>query len=105
MRNKILDYIKTSIYPIKLIDLSKELELDFQIVKEYVTQLENESLIFKHSNRGYLSTPERVKEVKQAKASASKENAPSKQKQPSKAQQVKELKEKIKSHAYFMTSS
>ena len=96
MRNKILDYIKTSIYPIKLIDLSKELELDFQIVKEYVTQLENESLIFKHSNRGYLSTPERVKEVKQAKASASKENAPSKPKQASKSQQVKELKEKIK---------
>ena len=96
MRNKILDYIKTSIYPIKLIDLSKELELDFQIVKECVTQLENESLIFKHSNRGYLSTPERVKEVKQAKVSASKESSPSKPKQASKSQQVKELKEKIK---------
>ena len=96
MRNKILNYIKTSIYPIKLIDLSKELELDFQIVKECVTQLENESLVFKHSNRGYLSTPERVKASEQAKVSNSKENAPSKQKQPSKAQQVKELKEKIK---------
>ena len=97
MRNKILDYIKTSIYPIKLIDLSKELELDFQAVKECVTQLENESLVFKHSNRGYLSTPESVKEVKQAKVSTNKENAPSKPKQASKAQQVNELKEKIKS--------
>ena len=96
MRNKILDYIKTSIYPIKLIDLSKELELDFQVVKECVAQLENESLVFKHSNRGYLITPERVKASEQAKVSNSKENEPSKQKQPSKAQQVKELKEKIK---------
>ena len=95
MRNKILDYIKTSIYPIKLIDLSKELELDFQAVKECVTQLENESLVFKHSNRGYLSTPERVKEAKQAKVSISKESAPSKPSKPSKEQQVKELKEKI----------
>ena len=96
MRNKILDYIKTSIYPIKLIDLSKELELDFQAVKECVSHLESESLVFKHSNRGYLSTPERVKEVKQAKVSSTKENSPSKPKQPSKAQQAKELKEKIK---------
>ena len=95
MRNKILNYIKTSISPIKLLEISKELEIDFKSVKECVTQLESESLVFKHSNRGYLSTPERVKEVKQAKASASKENAPSKQKQASKAQQVKELKEKI----------
>ena len=96
MRNKILNYIKTSISPIKLIDLSKELELDFQIVKECVTQLENESLIFKHSNRGYLSTPERVKEVKQAKVSSNKAIAPKKPRKPRKAQQVKELKEKIK---------
>lgn len=96
MRNKILDYIKTSIYPIKLIDLSKELELDFQIVKECVTQLENESLIFKHSNRGYLSTPERIKEAKQAKVSSSKGSAPKKPRKPSKSQQIKDLKEKIK---------
>ena len=96
MRNKILDYIKTSIYPIRLFEISKELEFDIQIVKECVTQLESESLVFKHSNRGYLSTPERIKEEKQVKVSNSKENAPSKQKQPSKAQQVKELKEKIK---------
>lgn len=96
MRNKILNYIKTSISPIKLLEISKELEIDFKAVKECVTQLENESLVFKHSNRGYLSTPERVKEAKQAKASASKENAPSKPKQASKSQQVKELKEKIK---------
>ena len=96
MRNKILNYIKTSIYPIKLIDLSKELELDFQIVKECVTQLENESLIFKHSNRGYLSTPERIKEAKQAKVSSSKGSAPKKPRKPSKSQQIKDLKEKIK---------
>ena len=96
MRNKILNYIKTSIYPIKLIDLSKELELDFQAVKECVTQLENESLIFKHSNRGYLSAPERIKEEKQAKVSTSKENAPKKPRKPSKSQQIKDLKEKIK---------
>ena len=96
MRNKILNYIKTSISPIKLLEISKELEIDFKSVKECVTQLESESLVFKHSNRGYLSTPERVKEVKQAKASASKENAHSKPKQASKSQQVKELKEKIK---------
>ena len=96
MRNKILEYIKTSIYPIRLFEIAKELEFDIQIVKECVTQLENESLVFKHSNRGYLSAPERVKDVKQAKVSASKENAPSKQKQASKSQQVKELKEKIK---------
>ena len=96
MRNKILNYIKTSISPIKLLEISKELEIDFKSVKECVTQLESESLVFKHSNRGYLSTPERIKEEKQVKVSNSKENAPSKQKQPSKAQQVKELKEKIK---------
>ena len=96
MRNKILDYIKTSIYPIKLIDLSKELELDFQAVKECVTQLESESLVFKHSNRGYLSTPERVKEVKQAKVSSNKAIAPKKPRKPSKSQQIKDLKEKIK---------
>ena len=96
MRNKILNYIKTSISPIKLLEISKELEIDFKAVKECVTQLENESIIFKHSNRGYLSTPERVKEVRQAKASASKENAPSKPKQASKSQQVKKKKKKIK---------
>ena len=95
MRNKILEYIKTSIYPIRLFEIARELEIDIQIVRECVTQLENESLVFKHSNRGYLSTPERIKEEKQVKVSNSKENAPSKQKQPSKAQQVKELKEKI----------
>ena len=96
MRNKILEYIKTSIYPSRLFEISKDLELDIQDVRERVAQLENESLVFKHSNKGYLSTPERIKEEKQAKVSTSKENAPSKQKQPSKAQQVKELKEKIK---------
>ena len=96
MRNKILNYIKTSISPIKLLEISKELEIDFKAVKECVTQLENESLVFKHSNRGYLSTPERVKEAKQAKVSSSKESAPSKPSKPRKAQQVKELKEKIK---------
>ena len=95
MKNLIYDYIKTSISPIKLLEISKELEIDFKAVKECVTQLENESLVFKHSNRGYLSTPERIKEEKQAKVSTSKENAPKKPKQPSKAQQVKELKEKI----------
>ena len=96
MRNKILNYIKTSISPIKLLEISKELEIDFQIVKKHVTQLENESLVFKHSNRGYLSTPERVKEVEQPNTSTSKESAPIKQDKPSRAQQVKELKEKIK---------
>ena len=96
MRNKILNYIKTSIYPSRLFEIAKDLELGIQDVKECVTQLENESLVFKHSNRGYLSTPERVKEVRKAKASASKENAPIKPKQVSKSQQVKELKEKIK---------
>ena len=96
MRNKILDYIKTSIYPIKLIDLSKELELDFQAVKECVSHLESESLVFKHSNRGYLSAPERVKEVKQAKVSSNKAIAPKKPRKPSKSQQIKDLKEKIK---------
>ena len=95
MRNKILNYIKTSIYPIKLIDLSKELELDFQIVKECVTQLENESLVFKHSNRGYLSTPERVKTDEIPKVSKAKETPPVMQDKPTRAQQVKELKEKI----------
>ena len=96
MRNKILNYIKTSISPIKLLEISKELEIDFKAVKECVTQLENESLVFKHSNRGYLSTPERVKASEQAKVSTIKESAPSKPSKPRKAQQVKELKEKIK---------
>ena len=96
MKNLIYDYIKTSISPIKLLEISKELEIDFQIVKECVTQLESESLVFKHSNRGYLSTPERVKASEQAKVSTIKESAPSKPSKPSKAQQVKELKEKIK---------
>ena len=96
MRNKILEYIKTSIYPIRLFEIANELEFDIQIVKECVTQLENESLVFKHSNRGYLSAPECVKEVKQAKVSSTKENSPIKPKQASKSQQVKELKEKIK---------
>ena len=96
MRNKILNYIKTSISPIKLLEISKELEIDFKAVKECVTQLENESLVFKHSNRGYLSTPERAKEEKQANVSTIKESAPSKPSKPRKAQQVKELKEKIK---------
>ena len=95
MRNKILNYIKTSISPIKLLEISKELEIDFKAVKECVTQLENESLVFKHSNRGYLSTPERIKKVEQPKPSAGKESAPIKQDKPSRAQQVKELKEKI----------
>ena len=96
MKNLIYDYIKTSISPIKLLEISKELEIDFQIVKKHVTQLESESLVFKHSNRGYLSTPERVKEVEQPNTSTSKESAPIKQDKPSRAQQVKELKEKIK---------
>lgn len=96
MRNKILNYIKTSIYPIRLFEIAKELEFDIQIVKECVTQLESESLVFKHGNRGYLSTPERVKASEQAKVSTIKESAPSKPSKPSKAQQVKELKEKIK---------
>ena len=96
MRNKILEYIKTSIYPIRLFEIAKELEFDIQIVKECVTQLENESLVFKHSNRGYLSTPERVKEVKQAKVSSNKAIAPKKPRKPSKSQQIKDLKEKIK---------
>ena len=96
MKNLIYDYIKTSISPIKLLEISKELEIDFKSVKECVTQLENESLIFKHSNRGYLSTPERVKEVKQAKVSSNKAIAPKKPRKPSKSQQIKDLKEKIK---------
>ena len=96
MQKKIINYIKTSIYPSRLFEIAKDLELDIQEVKDCVTQLESESLVFKHSNRGYLGTPERVKEEKQAKVSSSKESAPSKPKQPSKAQQVKELKEKIK---------
>ena len=99
MRNKILNYIKTSISPIKLLEISKELEIDFQIVKRHVAQLESESLVFKHSNRGYLSTPERIKEERQANVSTSKESVPKKPSKPSKprkAQQVKELKEKIK---------
>ena len=61
-----------------------------------VTQLESESLVFKHSNRGYLSTPGRVKASEQAKVSNSKENAPKKPRKPSKSQQIKDLKEKIK---------
>ena len=96
MKNLIYNYIKTSISPIKLLEISKELEIDFQIVKKHVTQLESESLVFKHSNRGYLSTPERAKEEKQANVSTIKESAPSKPSKPRKAQQVKELKEKIK---------
>ena len=99
MRNKILNYIKTSISPIKLLEISKELEIDFKAVKECVTQLENESLVFKHSNRGYLSTPERVKEERQANVSTSKESVPKKPKKPRKprkSQQIKDLKEKIK---------
>ena len=95
MRNKILNYIKTSISPIKLLEISKELEIDFKSVKECVTQLESESLVFKHSNRGYLSTPEITKEERQANVSTIKESASSKPSKPSKAQQVKELKEKI----------
>ena len=96
MRNKILNYIKTSISPIKLLEISKELEIDFQIVKRHVAQLESESLVFKHSNRGYLSTPERVKEVKQAKVLTNKKSTPKKLRKPSKSQQIKDLKEKIK---------
>ena len=96
MRNKILNYIKTSIYPSRLFEISKDLELDIQDVRERVAQLESESLVFKHSNRGYLSTPERIKEEKQAKVSTSKENAPKKPRKPSKSQQIKDLKEKIK---------
>ena len=96
MRNKILNYIKTSIYPSRLFEIAKDLELGIQEVKECVTQLENESLVFKHSNRGYLSTPERVKEVKQVKVSSNKAIAPKKPRKPSKSQQIKDLKEKIK---------
>ena len=96
MKNLIYDYIKTSISPIKLLEISKELEIDFQIVKKHVTQLESESLVFKHSNRGYLSTPERVKEVKQAKVLTNKKSTPKKLRKPSKSQQIKDLKEKIK---------
>ena len=96
MRNKILEYIKTSIYPIRLFEIAKELEIDIREVRECVTQLENESLVFKHSNKGYLSTPERVKEVKQAKVSSNKAIAPKKPRKPSKSQQIKDLKEKIK---------
>ena len=95
MKNLIYNYIKTSISPIKLLEISKELEIDFQIVKSHVVQLESESLVFKHSNRGYLSTPERVKASEQAKVSKTKEVPPIKQDKPSRAQQVKELKEKI----------
>ena len=99
MRNKILNYIKTSIYPSRLFEIAKDLELGIQDVKECVTQLENESLVFKHSNRGYLSTPERVKEERQANVSTSKESVPKKPKKPRKprkSQQIKDLKEKIK---------
>ena len=96
MRNKILNYIKTSISPIKLLEISKELEIDFKSVKECVTQLESESLVFKHSNRGYLSTPERTKEERQANVLTSKKSTPKKPRKPSKSQQIKDLKEKIK---------
>ena len=96
MRNKILNYIKTSIYPIRVFEIAKDLELGIQDVRECVAQLENESLVFKHSNKGYLSTPERIKEEKQVKVSTSKENAPKKPRKPSKSQQIKDLKEKIK---------
>ena len=92
MRNKILDYIKTSISPIKLLEISKELEIDFKAVKECVTQLESESLVFKHSNRGYLSTPERVKASEQAKVSKTKEVPPIKQDRPVKAVKPKQTR-------------
>ena len=96
MRNKILNYIKTSIYPSRLFEIAKDLELGIQDVRECVSQLESESLVFKHSNKGYLSTPERTKEVKQAKVLSSKESVPKKPRKPSKSQQIKDLKEKIK---------
>ena len=92
MKNLIYDYIKTSISPIKLLEISKELEIDFQIVKECVTQLESESLVFKHSNRGYLSTPERVKASEQAKVSKTKEVPPIKQDRPVKAVKPKQTR-------------
>ena len=92
MRNKILNYIKTSISPIKLLEISKELEIDFKSVKECVTQLESESLVFKHSNRGYLSTPERVKASEQAKVSKTKEVPPIKQDRPVKAVKPKQTR-------------
>ena len=92
MRNKILEYIKTSISPIKLLEISKELEIDFQIVKSHVVQLESESLVFKHSNRGYLSTPERVKDSEQAKVSKTKEVPPIKQDRPVKAVKPKQTR-------------
>ena len=95
MKNRIYDYIKTSISPIKLLEISKELEIDFQIVKNHVAQLESESLVFKHSNRGYLSAPERVKTDEIPKVSKAKETPPVMQDKPTRAQQVKELKEKI----------
>ena len=92
MRNKILEYIKTSISPIKLLEISKELEIDFKDVKECVTQLESESLVFKHSNRGYLSTPERVNASEQAKVSKTKEVPPVKQDRPVKAVKPKQTR-------------
>ena len=92
MRNKILNYIKTSISPIKLLEISKELEIDFKSVKECVTQLESESLVFKHSNRGYLSTPERVNASEQAKVSKTKEVPPIKQDRPVKAVKPKQTR-------------
>ena len=92
MRNKILNYIKTSISPIKLLEISKELEIDFQIVKKHVTHLESESLVFKHSNRGYLSTPERVNASEQAKVSKTKEVPPIKQDRPVKAVKPKQTR-------------
>ena len=92
MRNKILEYIKTSIYPIRLFEIARELEIDIQIVRECVTQLENESLVFKHSNRGYLSTPERIKASEQAKASKTKEVPTIKQDRPVKAVKPKQTR-------------
>ena len=92
MKNLIYDYIKTSISPIKLLEISKELEIDFQIVKKHVTQLESESLVFKHSNRGYLSTPERVNASEQAKVSKTKEVPPIKQDRPVKAVKPKQTR-------------
>lgn len=86
MKNLIYDYIKTSISPIKLLEISKELEIDFQIVKRHVAQLESESLVFKHSNRGYLSTPERVKTDEIPKVSKAKETPPVMQDKPTRAQ-------------------
>ena len=92
MKNLIYNYIKTSISPIKLLEISKELEIDFKIVKSHVVQLESESLVFKHSNRGYLSTPERVKASEQAKVSKTKEVPPIKQDRPVKSVKPKQTR-------------